>query len=97
MSDAEAFMRGHAEKASTGRVAEILGDLTPDAMQQLMPIAATLPNPATGYDVAPVSNSGDDHIFDVTYTGEGDKSATMRETVRQIDGTWRIVNIEKPA
>ncbi|MBF6599110.1 MAG: hypothetical protein IVW36_01220 [Dehalococcoidia bacterium] len=97
MHEAETFMRGHAEKASSGRVAEILGDLTPDAMQQLMPMAAGLPNPATGYDIAAVSSSGDDHVFDVTYTGEGDKSATMRETVRQVEGAWRIVKIEKPA
>lgn len=92
---AEEFMRGHAEKASTGRIPEILGDLTPEAMQQLMPLMAGGPNPPTGYTVTPVANATGD-VFDVTYTGDGGASVTMRETVRQVDGVWRIVKLERP-
>ena len=94
---AEEFMRGHADKASSGRIPEILGDLTPESMAQLGPLMVGGPNPPKGYDVVPVSQSGDDHIFDVTYTGDGDTKLTMRETVRQVDGTWKIVNLEAPA
>ena len=94
--DAEAFMRGHAEKAAAGKIPEVLPDLTPEAMQQLMPMAGSLPNPVTGYDVAAISSAGGDFLFDVTYTGDG-KSMTMRETVRDVDGTWRIVKIDTPA
>ncbi len=94
--DAEEFMRGHAEKASTGRIPEILGDLTPEAMQQLMPLMAGGPNPPTGYTVTPVTGGDSDDVFDVTYTGDGGTSVTMRETVRQVDGVWRIVKLERP-
>jgi hypothetical protein len=94
---AEEFMRGHADKASSGRIAEILGDLTPEAMAQVGPLMAGGPNPAKAYTVVPVSQSGDDHIFDVTYTGDGDAKASMRETVRQVDGIWKIVKLEAPA
>ena len=38
---------------------------------------------------------GDDHVFDVTYTG-GDKSVSMREWVRNVDGTFKIIKLEKP-
>ena len=92
---AEEFMKEHAEKACTGRIAEILGDLTPEAMGQLGPLMAGGPNPPKENSVVPVSQAGDDYVFDVTYTGDGAK-ASMRETVRQIDGTWKIVALAKP-
>lgn len=95
--NAEEFMRDHAEKASTGRIPEILGDLTPEAMAKLGGLMAGGPNPPKAYEVTPVSQSGDDHIFDVTYTGDGDTKVSMRETVREIDGKWRIVDLAKPS
>ncbi len=95
--NAEEFMRDHAMKASSGRVAEVLGDLTPEAMSQVMQLMAGGPNPATGNSVAVLSSDGTDHLFDVTYTGDDGKSLTMRETVRQIDGTWKIVKLEQPS
>jgi len=93
---AEEFMRGHAEKACSGRIAEIMGDLTPEALAQVGALMAGGPNPPKGNTVVPVRQDGDDYIFDVTYTGDGGASASMRETVRQIDGTWKIVKLVKP-
>lgn len=90
------FMQGHADGAVAGKMAEIMGDLTQDAMQGLMPFMGSLPNPATGNKVVAVSQNGDDYIFDVTYTGDGGKAGTMRETVRQVDGVWKIVAIAAP-
>ena len=95
--DAEAFMKDHADKASSGRVAEIMGDLTPEAMQQLMPLMAGGPTAATSNSVKPVSSANGDHIFDVTYSDNDGKSVSMRETVRELDGKWRIVKLEKPS
>jgi len=94
---AEEFMRSHADKASSGRIAEILGDLTPEAMSQVMPLMADGPNPPTGNTVVPRGRDGDDYVFDVTYTGDSDKVTSMREWVRQVDGAWRIVRLEKPS
>lgn len=90
------FMQKHADGAVAGKIGEIMADLTPAAMQSMMPMMGSLPNPATGNSVVPVSQSGDDYIFDVTYTGDGGKAGTMRETVRQIDGVWKIVDIAAP-
>ena len=95
--NAEEFIRDHAMKASSGRVGEVLGDLTPEAMTQVMALMAGGPNPATGNSVAAAGTSGDDHMFDVTYTGDDGKSVTVRDFVRQVDGTWKIVKMEKPA
>jgi hypothetical protein len=94
--EAQEFMQGHADKAVAGKIPEIMGDLTPEAMASLPALMAGAPNPLKGNSVVAVSNSGDDHIFDVTYTGDNGK-VSMRETVRQIDGTWKIVKLEKPS
>lgn len=94
--NAEEFMKDHADKACAGRIPEIMGDLTPEAMQQIMPLVPNMPNPAKGNSVVAVASSKGDHVFDVTYTGD-DKTLTMRETVREIDGKWRIVHLERPA
>lgn len=95
--DAEAFMRDHAAKASSGRVAEIMGDLTPEAMAQLMAVAAGGPTSPTKNDVKAVRQDGDSHVFDVTYSDDNGASITMRETVQQKDGGWKIVKLEKPS
>ena len=93
---AEEFMKAHAEKACSGRIAEIMADLTPEALGQVGALMAGGPNPPKENSVVPVSQNGDDYIFDVTYTGDG-KAASMRETVRQIDGTWKIVALTTPS
>ncbi len=94
---AEEFMRDHADKASSGRVPEIITDLTPEALAQVGPLMAGGPNPPKAYEVQPVRQSGEDYVFDVTYTGDGDARVSMRETVRQIDGVWKIIKLEAPA
>src|SRR5581483_2499030 len=58
---AEEFMRNHADKASSGRIGEILGDLTPEAMTQVMPLMADGPNPPTGNTVVARGRDGDDY------------------------------------
>lgn len=94
--NAQEFMQGHADKACSGRIPEIMADLTPEALGQLGPLLAGGPNPPKANTVVPVRQDGDDYIFDVTYTGDGGASASMRETVRQVDGTWKIVNLARP-
>jgi hypothetical protein len=93
--NAEEFMRDHANKASSGRIAEVMGDLTPESVQQAMAALAGGPNPATGNSVTPAGQEGDDHLFDVTYTGEGGASVSIRDRVRQVDGKWKITQISK--
>jgi hypothetical protein len=91
------FMQGHADKACAGKIPEIMGDLTPAAMAQLGPLMAGAPNPVKTNTVKTVSQDGDTFIFDVTYAGEDGKTVSMRETVKQVDGTWKIVNLAAPA
>ena len=90
---AKEFMQGHADKACEGRIAEILADLTPEALAQLGPLMAGAPNPLRTNSVVAVSTAGGEHVFDVTYAGDGGATVSMRETVLEINGVLKIVNL----
>ncbi|MHB8684525.1 MAG: hypothetical protein ACYC9X_09390 [Dehalococcoidia bacterium] len=93
---AEEFMCGHADKACAGKIPEIMSDLTPEALAQVGALLAGAPDPLEANTVVPYGQEGGDAIFDVTYTGGG-KSVSMREWVRNVGGTWKIVRLEKPS
>jgi hypothetical protein len=95
--NAQEFMQAHADNACAGKIPEVMKDLTPEALAQLGPLMAGAPNPLKTNEVVAVSQNGDDHIFDVTYFGDDGKSVSMRETIRQIDGTWKIAGLAAPA
>jgi hypothetical protein len=95
--NAQEFMQAHADNACAGKIAEVMKDLTPEALAQLGPLMAGAPNPFKSNKVLPVSESGGDFLFDVTYFGDDGKSVSMRETIRQIGGTWKIAALAKSA
>ena len=55
------------------------------------------PNPVKSSTVVPVSEDGDTHVFDVTYSGDDGKSVSLRDTVKQVDGVWKIVSLSSPS
>jgi hypothetical protein len=91
--NATEFMQAHADNAVAGKIPDVMKDLTPDALAKVMGLMAGGPNPLTSNKVVVVTQEGDDHIFDVTYFGGDGKSVSMRERVRQIDGTWKIADL----
>lgn len=93
--DAKEFMQTHANNAVAGNMAEVIKDLTPESMPQAVALMAGGPNPLEANSVVSRGQDGDDHVFDVTYTG-GDKSVSMREWVRNVEGTFKIIKLEKP-
>jgi len=95
--NAQEFMQAHADNACAGKIPEVMKDLTPEALGQLPALMAGAPNPMKTNKVVPVSESGGDFIFDVTYFGDDGKSVSMRETIRQVDGTWKIAALNAPA
>jgi hypothetical protein len=95
--DAREFIQAHADNACAGKIAQVIGDLTPEAMGQLGPLMAGAPNPVKSHTIVPVKDDGTEFVFDVTYSGDDGKSVALRDTVREVDGTWKIVKLEKPA
>ena len=94
--NAEEFMRLHADNAVAGKMQEVLKDLTPESMAQVGPLMAGVAQPLKRNEVKVLGEQGDAHMFDVTYWGSDDKPVSMRETIKQVDGTWKIVNLTKP-
>ena len=94
--DAQEFMQLHADNAVAGKIQEVMKDLTPEAMTQLGPLMAGAPQPFTANKVEDAGASGDDFFFNVTYFGGDGKSVSMRETIRQVDGVWKIAALAKP-
>jgi hypothetical protein len=92
MIEAETFMRIHAMKAMTGALAATVMDLTPEASAQAIALGERgLPRTR---DVRMRRVEGDgDPVFDVTYA-DGARKVTLRETVREVNGEWKIARIE---
>jgi hypothetical protein len=95
--DAKEFMQLHADNAVAQKMPEVMKDLTPEALQQVMPLMADGPNPPTKNQVVAKGQEGEHHVFDVTYSDDSGKSVSMREWVRQIDGVWKIEKLAKPS
>ena len=95
--NAQEFLQAHADNACAGKFPEAMKDLMPEALAQLGALMAGAPNPIKTNKVVAVSQNGDDHIFDVTYFGDDGKTVSMRETIRQVDGTWKIAGLAAPA
>ena len=96
--DAREFMQGHADKACAGRISETFAEATSEAIEQARSLMTGFPYPPNSNNVEAIGTEGDDHIFDVTYTGDGDTYVSMREWVRKNDeGVWKIVKVEKPS
>ena len=92
--NAEEFMKAHADNAVAGKIPEVMKDLTPEALAQVGALMAGAPQPFKSNSVAAAGENGSDALFDVTYNADAG-SVNWRETVRQIDGTWKIVDIVK--
>ena len=94
--DAQEFMQLHADNATAGKIPEVMKDLTPEALQQVMPLMAGGPNPIAKNSVVSKGQEGDHFVFDVTYSGADGASVSMREWVKQTDGVWKIEKLAKP-
>lgn len=94
--DAKEFMQLHADNVIAQKMGDVMKDLTPEALAQVGPLMAGGPNPIKSSSVVAKGQEGDHHVFDVTYSGDDGKSVSIRDWVRQIDGTWKIEKITKP-
>lgn len=46
------------------------------------------------YELKAASEDGEDHLFDVAYTGKSAK-LNLRYRFRTVDGEWKVVDLEK--
>ena len=89
----------NAEAVMTGNLAQIMADITPDALSQMMAMGAqggvspaSMPN-ISGYELSDIGPDGDAHVFHVTFTSSAG-TATLATKWKQIMGQWKVTGIE---
>lgn len=91
----------NAEAVVAGNFSQIMADVTPEALTQMMQMGASAGglNPAqmpniTGYELveAGQTEDGEGEIFHVAFTAAAG-TATLEATWRQVVGAWKITAI----
>ncbi len=92
-SSPEEAAHAHARATVAVDLAAAFGDMTPEALAKAMQVGNTSWT-LTGYALAAQGRDGDDYVFDVTY--ESDLGTLpLRYRFRQIDGDWKVVDVER--
>ena len=69
----------------------LMADLTPEAMVKAMALGGAMMQQLTEYQVLGHTQDGEDHIFELQYTGPS-ANITGGMRWRRIDGTWKVVD-----
>jgi hypothetical protein len=102
MTDGPGTAREAAEKNAqavmSGNLAEIMGQLTPEALAQMMQLGgqggmspAQMPS-IEGYEIAEAGSDGDSETFYVTFRSAVG-TATLSARWKQVLGQWKITEI----
>ena len=81
----------------TGNIAQIFGDMTPEAMAKMAQAGGSgamtgqMPQ-ITSYDIVSREQDGDDHLYDVQFHGE--PSFGVKGRWREIEGQWKLVDFD---
>lgn len=88
-----------ARAVLSGNLPQLMADLTPEALTQMMQMGASAGNlsPASmpnisGYEIAEAGEDGGAHLFNVTFTSTAG-TATLATTWREIMGQWKISSV----
>lgn len=90
----------NAEAIMTGNLSQVMADITPEALTQMMQLGAqaggmspaTMPN-IEGYEVIDAGPRDDGQVFNVTFRSALGR-ATVAATWKQIMGQWKIAAID---
>lgn len=88
----------NAKAVMEGNIAAVIGQLTPEAMAQMMQLGnqgSLTPQqmPAiTGYEIQEAGSDGDSESFDVTFHSQAG-SATLRGRWKRVMDQWKIAEV----
>ncbi|MBI5288138.1 MAG: hypothetical protein HY873_04110 [Chloroflexi bacterium] len=91
----EEAVKKNCQAVVAGDLANIMGDLTADALGNLLANARSGPGtmPAiTGFSIDRHEETGGDHTFTVKFAGEHD--FTTVATWRDVSGAWKIADLK---
>lgn len=82
-----------------GNLAQVISDLTPEAMGKLMTGQAQLGGGGipqiSGYEVRSILPDGEDYLATVVFKGA--QEVGLQARWRRVDGAWKIVDFGQPA
>jgi hypothetical protein len=87
----------NAQAVVTGNLAQLMADITPEALAQLMSLApqagglslASMPN-ISGHTITPIGWDGDEaFVYHVAFTSDVG-TATIAATWREVLGQWKV-------
>ena len=89
----------NAEAVMTGNLSQLMADITPEALSQLMQLGAaagamspaSMPN-IEGYEITEMGQDGEAEVFHVTFRSAIGK-ATASMAWRQVMGQWKITAV----
>jgi hypothetical protein len=85
----------HARATVAGDLGTVFRAMTPEALARAMQLGNTEWR-LSGYELTGHSQNGDDYLFDILYQTEIGPLA-LRYRFREIEGDWKVVDVEKPA
>ena len=92
---AEDAAHAHASAVVAGDVGPVILGMTPDGFAKAVEIGNTNWD-FVSYDVLSQSNEGDDPVFEIAYVTTTDRF-TIRYRFREIDGAWKVTDMERLA
>lgn len=89
----------NAQAIVSGNLAQLMADITPDVMAQVMAMGAqaggmsitSMPN-IQGYELKDFGSDGEVEVFHVTFNSDAG-SATIAASWKLVMGQWKIVNV----
>ena len=97
----EDAVRRNADALIAGNIAQLFTDMTPEAMTKLSQMAGAgmaaappgSPMPKlTGYEIVSREQDGDDHVYDVRFSG--DIHFGVKNRWREINNQWKLVDFD---
>ena len=96
----QAAVERTAEAVKTGNFAQLMSDVTPEAIAQLMQMApagagqlSITSMPAiSGYDITELQMEGEAHVFEVAFHSAIGR-ATLAGSWKQILGQWKVTGV----
>jgi hypothetical protein len=89
----------NAQAVMSGNFAQLMADITPEALAEMMKLAAGAGEmslaqlPAIeGYDISEVGPEGDTSVFEVTFRSAAG-TATLAAAWREVLGQWKITAV----
>jgi hypothetical protein len=84
----------------SGNLAQVMLDLMPEALGQLMQVGAAMPGGGMGatptiasYEIGEVEDDGEGELFRTTFTSDAGGRATLAVRWKLVLGQWKIAQI----